>query len=425
MENKENFDSWRELLQDKMTSYQPEGAVPDWQNFEAKMSSGKGINQYFGSMTGKLIIAAAGLLAIVLPSIYFMQNNDNPSIENTRQSLVQSENQSTRYAVVEDNSTTTTNFSEEAKTTSNAEYSNGSGNITQPSAQNMTEDNKNTIDSKQEGNSANSHDIITKQTEDNPILPDAGFTYTLSGNCVPVTARCYPNVQSDSLFYVWTTSDGQSSNAANPKFRFEEAGNFTIQLAVSSRHSKNTAGMKQSQSFEAFPLPISDFVVEIENLNYHFKPVSLDAEKFKWRIAELTVENETEIDYSFVKSGTYPVQLIATSDKACISDTKKEIKVEVVHPIFIGNAFTPDGDGNNDYFGPKSESLKDFTYRFEVYNRNGGVIFVSTDPSLLWDGSMNGSDKAPEGFYIYKIYTEDKYGNSQVKTGDVLVMRRK
>src|SRR5438874_7649950 len=61
----------------------------------------------------------------------------------------------------------------------------------------------------------------------------------------------------------------------------------------------------------------------------------------------------------------------------------------VPHPrLFIPNAFTPNNDGINDYFGVNGEGLQNF--HILIYNRWGQVIFESTNPHATWDGTFKG-----------------------------------
>lgn len=65
------------------------------------------------------------------------------------------------------------------------------------------------------------------------------------------------------------------------------------------------------------------------------------------------------------------------------------------------NIITPNGDGKNDVFGP-------FPYRsvesveFTVFNRWGSIVFQSTDPDILWDGTnQETGELVSDGTYFY------------------------
>lgn len=90
--------------------------------------------------------------------------------------------------------------------------------------------------------------------------------------------------------------------------------------------------------------------------------------------------------------------------------------------VYVPNAFTPDGNGVNDYFmalgtGSVSE------YYLQVYNRWGEVVFKTDDKSKGWDGKSKGMD-APTGAYVYIVGYKET-GDAKFKTikGTVLLIR--
>lgn len=70
-------------------------------------------------------------------------------------------------------------------------------------------------------------------------------------------------------------------------------------------------------------------------------------------------------------------------------------------PVFVPNAFTPDGDDLNDVFAPTFDCPVD-RYHFTVFNRWGSPVWSSDDPTKGWDGGT-GKDQAPEGVYIWLL----------------------
>ena len=70
-------------------------------------------------------------------------------------------------------------------------------------------------------------------------------------------------------------------------------------------------------------------------------------------------------------------------------------------PVFeLPNAFTPNGDGQNDVFKPFSLRFIE-TIQFEAYNRWGQIVFTSSDPQINWDGRNNAGKPLSDGVYYY------------------------
>jgi gliding motility-associated-like protein len=69
-------------------------------------------------------------------------------------------------------------------------------------------------------------------------------------------------------------------------------------------------------------------------------------------------------------------------------------------------AFSPNGDGLNDFFRPALQSVDEGDYEFLIYNRWGQLVFFTTNPSIGWDGKTNGRPADPGAYqYIVKYFT--------------------
>ncbi len=121
-------------------------------------------------------------------------------------------------------------------------------------------------------------------------------------------------------------------------------------------------------------------------------------------------------------SGTYWVMV---SDPPCTGSDTIIIRQEFCScRISIPDAFTPNGDGKNDYFRPLIEPgcpVQD--YRLNIYNRYGQRIYTTNDPTSGWDGIYNGSP-ATVGVYMYDLrFTGGTKNNEYYKKGDLTVIR--
>jgi len=58
--------------------------------------------------------------------------------------------------------------------------------------------------------------------------------------------------------------------------------------------------------------------------------------------------------------------------------------------VFVPNAFSPNGDGQNDVLFCRVDPLCVSDFEFVVFNRWGEVVFRTTDPSVGWDGIHRG-----------------------------------
>jgi gliding motility-associated-like protein len=66
----------------------------------------------------------------------------------------------------------------------------------------------------------------------------------------------------------------------------------------------------------------------------------------------------------------------------------------------IPNVFTPNGDDKNDYLVAKTSELVEYV-DFKIFNRNGLMLFQTSDPKINWDGTYEGKIVSP-GVYFYQ-----------------------
>ncbi|MCP9234460.1 gliding motility-associated C-terminal domain-containing protein [Lewinella sp. JB7] len=97
-------------------------------------------------------------------------------------------------------------------------------------------------------------------------------------------------------------------------------------------------------------------------------------------------------------------------------------------PIFIPNAFTPNGDDDNDHFTVFGGRALGRIEAMRVYDRWGGLVyeaaepFPANEPELGWDGTVNGTT-VNGGVYVYVVEVSYINGRRRGYRGDVTVVR--
>ncbi|OJV54200.1 MAG: hypothetical protein BGO31_12660 [Bacteroidetes bacterium 43-16] len=98
------------------------------------------------------------------------------------------------------------------------------------------------------------------------------------------------------------------------------------------------------------------------------------------------------------------------------------VLVDVVYDktIRLPNAFTPNGDGLNDFFEVPAGA---FTIRrFEIYNRYGQLVFYAKENEHRWDGRFKGAD-CPADVYYYNLIIDFPDQTNELLKGDVTLLR--
>ncbi|MEO1257462.1 MAG: gliding motility-associated C-terminal domain-containing protein [Bacteroidota bacterium] len=129
-------------------------------------------------------------------------------------------------------------------------------------------------------------------------------------------------------------------------------------------------------------------------------------ESFSWQPADLVdcSPDCTTLDFAPTTSALYT--LIATSENGCVTSDSIFIEVEAVRNVYIPNAFSPNGDGINDFFAvfgdvPNVQLIEEL----QVFDRWGGNLFsgINLAPNDVvngWDGTARG-EALQAGIYTY------------------------
>ncbi len=132
--------------------------------------------------------------------------------------------------------------------------------------------------------------------------------------------------------------------------------------------------------------------------------------------------NHTNISSPLVnpsESVTYTV--VVTTDNGCVFTKTVPVIVINAIKIFVPNAFSPDGNNNNDifvYIAQGNFKLESF----KVFNRWGEMVFETATEGIGWNGRFNGALE-PTGAYVYEIKGADAENNPIIVKGNVTLIK--
>ena len=91
--------------------------------------------------------------------------------------------------------------------------------------------------------------------------------------------------------------------------------------------------------------------------------------------------------------------------------------------VFVPNAFTPNGDGNNDVMRVRSKFADQITeFRFIIYDRWGQEVYASDDIDESWNGVTEGDDLEPD-VYGYWLRVVCPTGQELIQQGNITLLR--
>ena len=148
-------------------------------------------------------------------------------------------------------------------------------------------------------------------------------------------------------------------------------------------------------------------ILTLDNTEVDFTNTSQNGSNYLWDFGDNS-PNSFDINpfHNFPNSNpeVYIVTLIAFDDNNCSDTTNTSIKINAPTMNYeIPNIFTPNGDGNNDFFkltnNQNIESLEVI-----ILNRWGNVVYESKAKDFKWNGkSKNNGNICVDGTYFYKI----------------------
>ena len=115
-----------------------------------------------------------------------------------------------------------------------------------------------------------------------------------------------------------------------------------------------------------------------------------------------------DVQYTFDQIGNYNIRVISNPSAPCSTSTDLNLNYPLVDADIrkIPNAFSPNGDGENDFFKIYFGNVQCKIDYFQIYSRWGELVFDSNrDNTFEWDGKYNG-EVCAEGVYVYIIKGE-------------------
>jgi gliding motility-associated-like protein len=142
-----------------------------------------------------------------------------------------------------------------------------------------------------------------------------------------------------------------------------------------------------------------------------FIDLSQGAATGTWDFGDGTQEDYTYGQYpvhEYADTGTYTVTLyVENADATCTDEYEFDVCVQPEFKLWIPNAFTPDGDGLNDYFEIVSSGIVEF--ELLISSSWGHKIYRMTsidDPP--WDGTYKGNP-VQQDRYIYEVIAKGRH----------------
>jgi gliding motility-associated-like protein len=258
---------------------------------------------------------------------------------------------------------------------------------------------------------------------------NADFTYTMTLDCEYDTVRLSHPGGNGVNSWSWS-SDGEDpfSTEQNPIKAYSVFGQHTIKLVVSNGTCSDSAstGFLLDNELNASFTSSLDILCPQEVTQFTNTSTGKNIIGYLWNFGNgIMTTTPTPLPQGYPQISEekeYLVSLIIQSSMNCFDTATHVVKAVPSCYIDVPTAFSPNGDGVNDYLYPLN-GYKALNLRFSVFNRLGQLIFESTDWRYKWDGTLGGRPQGI-GTYVWMLsYTHKDSGQKVFKKGVAVLVR--
>ncbi len=264
--------------------------------------------------------------------------------------------------------------------------------------------------------------------------PTNDFTSDITEDCSPACINFQDLTVSNATNitnWYWTLNDGVSSLLQNPSNCYYNSSHINDSTFDVTLITTNDLGcsdtLTKSDYITSWHNPVAEFSVEYDTMdmymeNFTFYNEAIGADYYHWDMGDGTLYDDFEVNHHiYPDTGKFYVQLAVETINGCVDTVVHPVIVKPVISLFVPNAFTPNGDGDNDEFFFKAYGIRKQGIEFMVFDRWGTLIYY-TDAVRPWDGTYKGVP-VQEDAYVWKLKCVDVFGNEHRKKGHVSVIR--
>ena len=252
-------------------------------------------------------------------------------------------------------------------------------------------------------------DIQNSATDTIDVCEGNMNTYTFSGNASSqYQSPVYHWQLSTDLGITWNDIPGatETTYVRSPTIA---AGKYWYRLSVVDATVAGITSCRIASNLlviNVHPLPVANAGPDRVYIKGY--PVTLSAEasgediSFTWDPGSF-MDDPTLIQPTVTPPKDITYTLSVQSASNCTN--KDSVNVRVVDGIFVPTAFTPNGDGKNDYWRIPFLDIG-LGADVKVFNRWGQLVYHVSSAIVSWDGNLNGRAQAT-GTYVYLISFKD------------------
>ncbi|OFY71484.1 MAG: hypothetical protein A3G23_11255 [Bacteroidetes bacterium RIFCSPLOWO2_12_FULL_37_12] len=245
--------------------------------------------------------------------------------------------------------------------------------------------------------------------------------------CPPFTLNLKsqnPELQIPVKQWSWLLNDTSLISSDSANYFIFSTGKNKITLYY---FYEDTCRAEETFYISAINKPEAGFVFTPENPTINnslitFQDKSSGSTQWKWYFGTGDSSETQNPNYTYQKEGIFQIVQIAKNEAGCPDSLAKNIFVAPKGLVKIPEAFSPNGDGNNDRLSIFPAGISELI-DFKIFNRWGEMVFQSSDINNGWDGNFKGKPQEMDTYIYYIIAKSSDTGEQIFQKGDVLLIR--
>lgn len=237
------------------------------------------------------------------------------------------------------------------------------------------------------------------------------------------------SLDSGKTWTSWNSTNGMGLYTANGLNQGDSVNLMVKPLGglCISGHTSNTTCIAQDCFVLGFPSAnflADEDVASADHRTLTFTDQSAGAISWTWYFGDGAIDSGQTVTHTYDTAGQFMVTLVVINKWGCVDSINKAVVIISDYMLYIPNAFTPDGDGLNEYFLPTGEFVGVVKYEMYIFNRWGEVLFTTSDILKGWDGASDKTgEKVQDGAYPYMIRVQNQKDETSVFRGMILLLK--
>lgn len=249
--------------------------------------------------------------------------------------------------------------------------------------------------------------IVTATSQN---VPSPVFTQDTTQGCVDLTIA-FTLLDPSITLSQWTFGDGATSDGIlEAGHTYEDIGYFPVSVIVLDENGcTDTLAVDSAVLVHDLPNPF--FITQPNPAStlepdVTFTTAVSDYPSYVWSASGDSVGSGIPfgLHFPFFEARTTEICLVVTDTNGCVNEHCEDVVIDQDLAVYVPNAFSPNGNGINEFFYPVILGAETKDFEFTIFDRWGELVYRTEDMTEPWNGGMNNADSPLEpGVFTWRV----------------------